>query len=86
MLLLRPDATRLEVVEELVHHGQAVRAKFHFPTDSKSLAILSYEREIEAQDILLKIAKKQKWTEEEVNRIVRNRVVWEDALRKAQNR
>jgi acyl CoA:acetate/3-ketoacid CoA transferase beta subunit len=76
VLILRPGATRLEVMEELVHHGQHVRAGLRLPTDSAQLALVQVQREIEAQDILLRIARNQNWTAEEVARITANREVW----------
>jgi hypothetical protein len=75
-LLLRPGATRLQVMEELVHHGQHVRAGLRLPTDSAQLALVQVQREIEAQDILLRIARNQNWTAEEIARITANREVW----------
>jgi hypothetical protein len=47
ILLLWPGATRLEVVEESIHHGQAVRTRFQIPTDI-SAEIFQATGEIEA--------------------------------------
>jgi hypothetical protein len=79
-LILRPGATRLEVMEELVHHGQYVRAGLQLPTDSAALRLVQVQREIEAQDILLRIVRKQDWTAEEIARITANREVWAQEL------
>ena len=75
ILLLRPGATRLEVVEELIHHGQAVRTRFQIPTDV-SAEIFQATREIQAQENLLNIARRLNWTEEEIDAITRARVYW----------
>jgi len=75
-LFFKPNATRLEVVEELVHHGQHLRAKYKLPTNSLDLSIEGAKREIEAQDILLKIAYRLSWTTEEIAKIMENKAAW----------
>jgi hypothetical protein len=82
-LILRPGATRLEVMEEVVHHGQHVKAGLKLPTDTAGLKLVQLQREVEAQDILLRIARNQNWTAEEVARITANREVWVKALQAA---
>ena len=76
VLLLRPGATRLEVLEELVHHGQHVRAGYLLPDDTTRLALIQVRRELEAQNALLAIARRRGWTAEEIALIERNQGVW----------
>jgi hypothetical protein len=76
VLILRPGATRLEVMEELIHHGQHLRAGLQLPTESAALALARVHREIDAQNILLRIASNQNWTAEEIARIIANREEW----------
>src|SRR5262249_38750391 len=76
VLLLKPDATRIQVIEELVHHGQHVRARYLLPEDSAQLTLIQVQREIEAQDTLLAIARRQGWSADEIARIERNQSVW----------
>jgi hypothetical protein len=78
VLLLRPGATRLEVLEELVHHGQHVRAKYLLPQETIALALIQVERELEAQGTLLAIARRRGWTAEEIAMIERNQGVWQE--------
>jgi hypothetical protein len=80
VLILRPGARRLQVMEELVHHGQHVRAGLQLPTDTAALSVVRLQREIEAQDILLRIARNQTWTAEEIARITANRQVFVEQL------
>ena len=75
-LILRPSPTRLEVVEELVHHGQHVGVGLQFPTNTAAAARAVLQREVAAQDILLRIANKQNWTAQEIARISTNRERW----------
>ena len=57
ILILRDGATRLEIMEELIHHGQAVQAGFQIPTNV-STAVFTAQREIAAQERLLQIAQR----------------------------
>lgn len=70
-LLYQPNPTRLEVIEELIHMGQARKAGFPIPPTR-----LQVEWEIQAQDQLLRIAQKQNWTAAEVQKIQTNRAGW----------
>jgi hypothetical protein len=78
VLLLRPGATRLQVLEELVHHGQHVRAGYLLPEETTPLALIQLERELEAQSTLLTIARRRGWTAEEIALIERNQGVWQE--------
>jgi hypothetical protein len=51
-----------------------------FRSDSARLALVQVQRELEAQDILLRIARNQNWTAEEIARITANREVWVQEL------
>lgn len=86
VLLLRPDATRIQVIEELVHHGQHVRAGFLLPEETAQLTLIQVQREIEAQNTLLAIARRQGWTADEIARIERNQGVWQELYNRLLNR
>jgi RHS repeat-associated protein len=79
VLLMRPGATRLEVAEELIHHGQAVRTGFQLPTNV-STELLAAQREVAAQDALLQIAQRLDWTQEEIAAINRAKQYWQQKL------
>ena len=85
VLLLRPGATRLEVLEELVHHGQHVRAGYRLPEDTTRLALIQVRRELEAQSVLLAIASRRGWTAEEITVIERNHGVWQELYNRIVN-
>ena len=82
ILILRDGATRLEVIEELIHHGQAVQAGFQMPTNV-STAVFVAQREIAAQERLLQIAQRMNWTQEEVAAITQARQYWQQQLQQA---
>lgn len=71
-LIFNPNATRLEVTEELVHLGQHRTLGFPQATDALQIKI-----ELEAQDILLKVARRNNWLAEEINVILRNKKTWQ---------
>ncbi len=79
ILMLRPDARRLEVLEELFHHGQHVRASYKLPPEKMSL--IQAQKEVEAQNALLKMAREKNWTQEEIDLLLRNQRHWEEQLR-----
>jgi hypothetical protein len=85
VLLLRPGATRLQVVEELVHHGQHVRAGYRLSEDTAQLSLIQVRRELEAQSTLLAIARRQRWTTEEIALIERNQDVWQELYNRLVN-
>jgi hypothetical protein len=70
-LFLGPNATRLEVVEELMHLGQY--RKLGWPSGQGGLRL---QVELDAQENLLNLAAKQNWTSAETYRIPRNQTVW----------
>ncbi len=84
-LIFGPNATRLQVLEELIHHGQYKRIGFP-ELDSIKGAFVGTRFEIEAQDILLDIARRKGWTQAEIELITRNRAAWiedfEDLIRR----
>ena len=86
VLLLRPDATRIQVIEELVHHGQHVRAGYLLSEETAQLALIQVQREIEAQTTLLAIARRQGWTADEIARIEQNQSVWQELFNWLLNR
>ena len=74
-LVIGPNATRLQVIEELIHHGQYKRIGFP-QLDSVKGAFVGTRFEIEAQDLLLDIARRKGWTQAEIDLITRNRAEW----------
>jgi len=78
ILVFRPDARRLEVLEELFHHGQHVRAKFKIP--SVDTALFQALREVEAQNALLRMGRLNNWTKEEIDLLLKNKQFWEGQL------
>ena len=85
-VLLKPGATRLQVIEELVHHGQHVRARYLLPEDTARLSLIQVQRELEAQNTLLSIAKRQGWTAEEIARIEPTKVFGKSFMISSSNR
>lgn len=74
-LIIAPNVTRLQVIEELVHHGQYKRIGFP-DLDSIKGAFVGARFEIEAQDNLLSIARRKGWTQTEIDLLTRNRAEW----------
>jgi hypothetical protein len=64
VLMLRPNPSRAAVIEELLHLGQHRKTGF-----SPTFATNKFTNEIAAQNKLLIIGKKQKWTESEMQEI-----------------
>ena len=86
VLLLRPGATRVQVVEELVHHGQHVRARYCLAQDTVEVSLIRARRELDAQSTLLAIARRQAWTAEEIGVIERNYLAWQELYNRIVNR
>ena len=72
-LVFGPNPTRLEVIEELIHLAQYRKAGWP-STDGAEALRNQFERE--AQDILLNLARRQNWTQEEIEKILFNRAQW----------
>jgi hypothetical protein len=75
ILLFRRSPTRIEVIEELFHHGQHFRANFISPPDE--IGLFRATREIEAQIYLLGHARKRNWSQEEILFLERNLHYWQ---------
>lgn len=84
-LVIGPNATRLQVIEELIHHGQYRRIGFP-ELDSVKGVFVGVRLEIEAQDMLLRIARRKGWTQAEVDLITRNRAAWVNKLQELTER
>jgi hypothetical protein len=78
-LIFGPNATRLQVIEELIHHGQYKRLGYP-DLDSVKGAFVGARLEIEAQDTLLGIIRRKGWTQAEIDLITRNRASWVEHL------
>ncbi len=77
ILYLKPNATRLEVVEELMHIGQH-RATGWASSGTDTLRSLRWE--LDAQPRLIDLAKRQNWTPAEVDRLRTNYLRWLDEV------
>jgi len=75
-LILGINPTRQEIVEELIHHQQNLKYGSDYMVKNKNLI------EIEAQDKLLKIGKKEGWSEEVMDEIRRAKQTWIEKLNK----
>ncbi len=73
--------TRLEVIEELIHHGQRLRLGFPSPSGIKG-RFLRAQLEIEAQHTLLKIIERKGWSRRERELIEGHLEFWMEELRK----
>jgi hypothetical protein len=72
--------------EELVHHGQHVSAGYLLPEETAQVALIQVQREIEAQNTLLTIARRQGWSADEIARIEQNQRVWQELYNQLLNR
>jgi len=74
------DASRAMIIEEAIHYQQYVK----YGEDYMSSKIGQLKSEVEAQETLLRIGKKEKWSAEEMNEIKGAKATWEKALKKEQ--
>ncbi|GMV40654.1 MAG: hypothetical protein AMXMBFR64_23700 [Myxococcales bacterium] len=81
LMMLRENARRIEVVEELIHIGQR-RKMGRAPSSVEESALL----EIEAQDILLRRGLRAGWTAAELNGLRAARTEWLSRLERARSR
>jgi hypothetical protein len=72
-LYFRENPTESEVIEELLHVGQHRKINFGIPTQ-----IQQVEWEMDAQEILLNIGKKRKWTPKEINLLEDASIFWKE--------
>jgi hypothetical protein len=70
------------VQEELIHQGQHVRAGYKLPAGEAG-NLMRLEREVEAQNILLRLANQKNFTQEEIDLLTNNKAYWEGLLRQA---
>jgi hypothetical protein len=77
ILLLKPNATRLEVIEELMHIGQH-RATGWAGSGGDALRRLRWE--LDAQPRLIDLAKRQNWTTTEIDKVRENYLRWLEEL------
>jgi RHS repeat-associated protein len=75
-MLVKPNANRAVVLEEMIHHNQKNinGEKVFFENQTKF--------EIEAQDILLEVGKKEGWSAEELKKIESAKAAWEAKAQK----
>ena len=76
-ILLRPNASRAAILEESIHHGQLVKYGEKYMTTNR------VQLEIEAQDELLRIGKKEGWSKSELDRISHAKQTYQAELNKA---
>lgn len=80
--MLRENPTRLEVIEELIHYSQARKAGFPEHQTSRDAEFYLISTELEAQDLLLRIADRNSWGQDEIDVIARNRQGWLEKMHK----
>jgi RHS repeat-associated protein len=69
-IILREGSSKSALVEEAIHHGQRMKhGSKYFYNNRTSL-------EIEAQDMLINIAKKEKWGANEISRLEAAKAAW----------
>jgi hypothetical protein len=73
------NTSRPLILEEAIHHQQALKYGMEFVQEG----VNSYKLEIEAQDKLLKIGKKEGWSAEEMAEIQRAKETWQKKLNDA---
>lgn len=74
IMILVANPTRQEIAEEILHHEQLLKyGKDYFTSNP-------YLMEVEAQNILLKIGKDEKWSKKEMDEIIRARETWTKKL------
>lgn len=72
VLVFRKNPSRSQVVEELLHYGQARKLGF------KALSVLDIAKlEVEAQNRLIDIAQRLEWTQDEIDQIKRAKLQWQ---------
>ncbi len=75
IVMLRPGYSRQALFEEIIHHNQ--RQKYGEKYFLKNNELI----EIEAQDELLKIGKKEGWSKKDINQIKRAKETWTKKLK-----
>ncbi|WP_343670542.1 RHS repeat-associated core domain-containing protein [Chitinophaga sp.] len=74
IMILGANPRRREIAEEILHHEQLLKyGKDYFTSNP-------YLMEVEAQNILLKIGKDEKWSKKEMDEIIRARETWTKKL------
>jgi hypothetical protein len=77
VLVFRKNPSRSQVVEELLHYGQARKLGF------KALSTLDIAKlEVEAQNRLIDIAQRLEWTHDEVDQIKRAKAQWQTDVKR----
>jgi RHS repeat-associated protein len=69
-MMIRQGASRATVLEEIIHHNQKLKHGERFFFDNQ------VKLEIEAQDILLEIGAREKWSTQEIQRIKAAKEAW----------
>jgi hypothetical protein len=76
-MLVREGASRATILEEMIHHNQKVTyGEDYFVRNNVAL-------EIEAQDILLGVGKKEGWSSAEMDRISHAKKAWQAKEKKS---
>ena len=70
-ILIKTDATRSHILEEAIHHQQRMLYGNKFVDANK------YEMEIQAQNTLLEIGRKENWSKDEMTEIKKAKNYWE---------
>jgi len=74
-ILITKDAPRSHILEEAIHHEQRIKYGDNYFYSNRN------KLEVEAQDKLLKIGKKEGWSKKEINEIEKAKSFWQKALR-----
>jgi len=79
-ILITSKATRSHILEEAIHHQQRLLYGDKYFYANRNLL------EVQAQDKLLEIGRKEGWSQAEMEAIQKARNKWAEALKKEQNR
>jgi hypothetical protein len=74
LLIFGTNPTRQEIVEEVLHHEQHLKYGRDYFVENRNLM------EVEAQNILLKIGKDEKWSKEAMEEIQAAKTYWTKML------